>query len=57
MLSLPGFPVNRSYPHQAGMGEMVKDKNKSKPGSYQGYLSENTVTIAEVLKKAGYYCS
>jgi len=36
---------------------MVKDKNKSKPGSYQGYLSENTVTIAEVLKKAGYYCS
>lgn len=45
------------YPHQAGMGEMVKDKSDSKPGSYQGYLSKNTVTIAEVLKDAGYYCS
>ncbi len=45
------------YPHQAGMGEMVKDKSNSEPGSYQGYLSKHTVTIAEVLKEAGYYCS
>lgn len=39
------------YPHQAGIGRMTMDTGK--PG-YRGYLTENTVTIAEVLKEAGY---
>lgn len=45
------------YPHQAGMGGMVRhtDDPKRSEGAYQGYLSRNTVTIAEVLKKKGYY--
>jgi arylsulfatase A-like enzyme len=40
------------YPHVAGVGAMTHD-NKS-PG-YRGYLTENTVTIAELLKQAGYH--
>lgn len=43
------------YPHQAGMGGMVKWPPK--PGvaaAYQGYLNDNCVTIAEVLKSGGY---
>lgn len=40
------------YPHVAGVGGMTHD-NQS-PG-YRGYLTENTVTIAEVLKRAGYH--
>lgn len=40
------------YPHQAGMGWMAS-VNMQSPG-YQGYLNDNCVTIAEVLKKAGY---
>ncbi|HXH98847.1 MAG TPA: arylsulfatase [Sphingobacteriaceae bacterium] len=40
------------YPHQAGIGAMTMDRNL--PG-YRGYLTENTVTIAELLKKAGYH--
>lgn len=40
------------YPHQAGIGDMVKAKFNSK--AYQGYLNHNCVTIAEVLKDAGY---
>lgn len=40
------------YPHQAGMGGMVG--SKSGPGPYQGYLNDQCVTIAEVLKSAGY---
>ncbi|MBM1107168.1 arylsulfatase [Aurantibacter crassamenti] len=43
------------YPHQAGMGGMVKDPKTSEPGPYQGYLNDKSVTIAEVLKSAGYY--
>lgn len=43
------------YPHQAGMGAMVSKNKKTKEGPYQGYLSKNSVTIAEVLKEAGYY--
>ncbi|WP_256439268.1 arylsulfatase [Pseudozobellia sp. WGM2] len=43
------------YPHQAGMGGMVKNPTYSNPGPYQGYLNKKSVTIAEVLKKAGYY--
>lgn len=39
------------YPHQAGIGAMTKDEKL--PG-YRGYLTENTVTIAEILKKEGY---
>jgi arylsulfatase len=43
------------YPHQAGMGAMVKNGEDTKPpGPYQGYLNEKCVTIAEVLKEAGY---
>ncbi len=39
------------YPHQAGVGRMTFDKNL--PG-YRGQLAPNTVTIAEILKGAGY---
>lgn len=39
------------YNQQAGIGEMTTDKHE--PG-YRGYLTGNTVTIAEVLKSAGY---
>lgn len=39
------------YPHQAGVGHMVNDRNL--PG-YRGRLNENCVTLAEVLKPAGY---
>lgn len=43
------------YPHQAGIGGMVNSGKKVAEGPYQGYLSKNSVTIAEVLKDAGYY--
>ncbi|MBN1685293.1 MAG: sulfatase-like hydrolase/transferase, partial [Spirochaetales bacterium] len=39
------------YPHQAGIGFMVSDLGSP---AYQGYLSDECVTIAEVLKSAGY---
>jgi len=39
------------YNQEAGIGEMTTDHHE--PG-YRGYLTENTVTIAEVLKAAGY---
>ena len=39
------------YNHQAGIGNMTMDQQA--PG-YRGYLTENAVTIAEVLKSAGY---
>jgi arylsulfatase len=39
------------YQHQAGIGRMTFDEHK--PG-YRGTLSENAVTIAEVMKDAGY---
>ncbi len=39
------------YPHQAGMGGMVNGRG---PGPYQGYLNDRCVTLAEVLKTAGY---
>ena len=41
------------YPHQAGIGGMVNSNKKVAEGPYQGYLSKNSVTIAEVLKEAG----
>jgi arylsulfatase len=37
--------------HEAGIGEMTT--RTSQPG-YQGYLTANTVTLAEVLRSAGY---
>ncbi|MCK5702099.1 MAG: sulfatase-like hydrolase/transferase, partial [Cyclobacteriaceae bacterium] len=43
------------YPHQAGMGGMVKKPGAVPEGPYQGYLSKNSVTIAEVLKQGGYF--
>jgi arylsulfatase A-like enzyme len=39
------------YPQQAGVGHMLEDRGT--PG-YQGDLSKHAVTIAEVLKSAGY---
>lgn len=41
------------YPHQAGIGQMTRDMGEEYPG-YRGRLMDNTVTIAEVLKEAGY---
>ena len=42
------------YPHQAGMGHMTGNVHEQLPG-YRAELSrENAVTIAEVLKPAGY---
>jgi arylsulfatase len=44
------------YPHQAGVGAMVvKDPGTVDQGPYQGYLNRKSVTLAEVLKKAGYH--
>jgi arylsulfatase len=40
------------YPHQAGMGWMAAANLQRPP--YQGYLNNQCVTIAEVLKAAGY---
>ncbi len=39
------------YPHQAGVGHMVGDLGHP---SYQGHLNDNCLTIAEMVKKAGY---
>ena len=39
------------YNHDAGIGDMTTPQNGS---GYRGYLGKNTVTIAEVLKGAGY---
>ncbi len=44
------------YPHQAGMGGMVNSPDiTNRPGPYQGYLNDRCVTIAEVLREAGYH--
>src|SRR5690349_7364640 len=40
------------YNHNAGIGEMTTDRNL--PG-YRGHITENTVTLADVLKEAGYH--
>ncbi|MFM7180849.1 MAG: arylsulfatase [Verrucomicrobiales bacterium] len=40
------------YPHQAGVGHMVSPHKE--PG-YIGHLNDRSVTIAEVLRKAGYH--
>ncbi len=39
------------YQHQAGIGHMVGDLGRP---SYQGYLNDRCLTIAEALKPAGY---
>jgi len=41
-----------SSPHRAGIGHMVDDWNVGP--AYQGWLREDTTTIAEALKPAGY---
>lgn len=40
------------YNHNAGIGEMTEDRHL--PG-YRGHITDSTVTIAEVLKQAGYH--
>jgi len=40
------------YNHDAGIGEMTEDRHL--PG-YRGHIAENTATLAEVLKSAGYH--
>jgi arylsulfatase A-like enzyme len=40
------------YNQQAGIGSMTRDQHQP---AYRGYLTENTVTLAEVLKNAGYH--
>jgi arylsulfatase len=40
------------YPHQAGVGAMT-DINVSIP-EYQGYFNDQTITMADVLRQAGY---
>src|SRR5437762_955726 len=42
------------YPHQAGVGDM--NAQTAAPG-YRGFPQPNTVTIAEVLRAAGYHTS
>jgi arylsulfatase len=39
------------YPHQTGVGHMMEDRGQE---GYRGNLNKNCVTIAEVLKLAGY---
>lgn len=41
------------YPHQAGIGSMTGDAGPRFPG-YRGHLLDQCVTIAQVLKSAGY---
>lgn len=41
------------YPHQAGIGLMTGDAGEKFPG-YRGTIQPYTVTLAEVLKSAGY---
>src|SRR6266581_8203624 len=39
------------YPHETGIGHMTEDRGRD---GYRGNLNRNCVTIAEVLKTAGY---
>ena len=46
------------YPQQAGIGMMSEDPHSAEDHGvhgYMGYLNRNSVTIAEVLKEAGYH--
>ncbi|WP_375582620.1 arylsulfatase [Cyclobacterium xiamenense] len=43
------------YPHEAGMGGMVSSiSSEPDPGPYQGFLSKESATVAELLRDAGY---
>ena len=43
------------YPHQAGMGSMVSSlDSEPEDGPYQGYLNNQSITMAEVLKPVNY---
>src|SRR5262245_38038310 len=42
------------YSHQAGVGGMTEDRGENAPG-FRGRLNDRCVTIAEVLKPAGYF--
>lgn len=45
------------HPHQAGMGRLAEEAigtSVHHPDGYLGYLSDRTVTLAEVLRSAGY---
>ncbi len=43
------------YPHEAGMGGMVSSvASEPEPGPYQGFLNNESITLAEVLRDAGY---
>ena len=43
------------YSHQAGMGWMTQNGADTRPhGPYQGFLNDRCVTLAEVLRSAGY---
>ena len=46
-----GSLLSGLYQHQAGIGHMMDDRGSD---AYRGDLSTNSVTIAEVLKEAGY---
>jgi arylsulfatase len=39
------------YPHQAGVGHMTEDRGRD---GYRGVLNRQSVTVAEVLRPAGY---
>ncbi|GEP98259.1 arylsulfatase [Chitinophaga cymbidii] len=48
------------YPHESGIGRMAEDPEDPKANDegvdgYRGYLTKNSVTIAEVLQPAGYH--
>ncbi len=42
------------YPHQAGMGHMTRGADRQAREPWRGDLSRHAVTIAEVLRSAGY---
>jgi len=42
------------YPHQAGMGHLDNTVRANHPG-FQGKLADTSVTMAEVLREAGYF--
>jgi arylsulfatase A-like enzyme len=42
------------YPHQTGVGHMTEDQGEAFPG-FRGRLNDSCVTIAEVLRTAGYF--
>ncbi len=45
------------HPHQVGIGHMTAPPNQPLgfEGAYQGYLSDHCITIAEMLRQAGYH--